>query len=416
MHDWWWLVAPPVLTFLFHDFWLLYVRWKMFYGLDWLLLEIKLPQIVERTPQAMEQVFLGLHGMYSKPKVTQKYFRGEVPNWFSVELASINGETHFYIRVLSKFRNLVESHVWAQYPDAEIREADDYTVTVPRGLPNASWDVWGTEFVLQKQDVYPIRTYIDFENPVEERRLDPLAAVLEVMSSLGPGEQLWFQIVAEPIIDNWRAQGEEVINRLISKKSAKRQNVFEAFLDGSLTFVGGALTDVLEAIFPGLATPPETQKKYEPQAPPSMMMHLSQPEKDIVEAIGKNIAKMAFLVGVRVVYVARRDVFNKAMPSAVFGSIRQFNTLNLNGFKPNMRTLPNAYYIMPKFRNEFRKRRLDWRYRLRFFHGRFAKRYVLNVEEMATVYHFPGMLVAKAPMLSRIDAKRAEPPATLPTA
>jgi len=146
------------------------------------------------------------------------------------------------------------------------------------------------------------------------------------------------------------------------------------------------------------------------------MMHLSQPEKDIVEAIGKNIAKMAFLVGVRVVYVARRDVFNKAMPSAVFGSIRQFNTLNLNGFKPNMRTLPNAYYIMPKFRNEFRKRRLDWRYRLRFFHGRFAKRYVLNVEEMATVYHFPGMLVAKAPMLSRIDAKRAEPPATLPTA
>jgi len=39
--------------------------------------------------------------------------------------------------------------------------------------------------------------------------------------------------------------------------------------------------------------------------------------------------------------------------------------------------------------------------------------FVMTTEELATIYHFPGD-VSRTPTLSRITAKRAEPPANLP--
>ena len=101
------------------------------------------------------------------------------------------------------------------------------------------------------------------------------------------------------------------------------------------------------------------------------------------------------------------------MHPSIFGVIRQFNTQNLNGFEPNKKTLPNIAYLFPKQRNYMRKRRLDWRYRLR---RQARKRFIMSIEELATIFHFPGTLVAKAPAVARIEAKRGEPPTTLPTA
>ena len=37
----------------------------------------------------------------------------------------------------------------------------------------------------------------------------------------------------------------------------------------------------------------------------------------------------------------------------------------------------------------------------------------MNIEELATIYHFPGD-IASTPTLSRVEAKKGEPPANLP--
>lgn len=72
--DWWWVVAPPVLIFVANDLWLIYKRNEFkFYTMEWVLLEVHLPQLVERTAQAMEQVFAGFHGMYSRVKWFERY-------------------------------------------------------------------------------------------------------------------------------------------------------------------------------------------------------------------------------------------------------------------------------------------------------------------------------------------------------
>jgi hypothetical protein len=47
----------------------------------------------------------------------------------------------------------------------------------------------------------------------------------------------------------------------------------------------------------------------------------------------------------------------------------------------------------------------------RYFH---PYTYVLNTEELATLFHFPGQIL-KVPTLERIESKEASPPPNLPT-
>ena len=42
-------------------------------------------------------------------------------------------------------------------------------------------------------------------------------------------------------------------------------------------------------------------------------------------------------------------------------------------------------------------------------------KFILNTEELATMFHFPGRAVAPAPFVPRVEAKRGEAPPGLPT-
>ncbi len=77
-------------------------------------------------------------------------------------------------------RDLVESAIYAQYPEAMITEVDDYVSGIPDDYPNETHDVWGTEWTLVTNQYYPIRTYKDFEDSsAEDIFKDPMAALLE---------------------------------------------------------------------------------------------------------------------------------------------------------------------------------------------------------------------------------------------
>ena len=98
-----------------------------------------------------------------------------------------------------KNRNLVENAIFSQYPDAELHEVEDYTKRLPQVLPNAEYDLFGADFTLQKEDAYPIRTYIDLEdiNVKEEedkifktlllQKLNELARKIPTSTGLGGG-------------------------------------------------------------------------------------------------------------------------------------------------------------------------------------------------------------------------------------
>ena len=112
-------------------------------------------------------------------------------------------------------------------------------------------------------------------------------------------------------------------------------------------------------------------------------------------------------------YLAHKEVMNKAKGVESFmGAMRPFESLDLNGFKVGKSTKTAANYVLVKQRLRTRQIKLLRAYKSRsmWLGGGF---FVLNIEELATLYHFPNISV-KAPLLKRTEAKRAEPPFGIP--
>ncbi|OGY66273.1 MAG: hypothetical protein A3A04_02480 [Candidatus Harrisonbacteria bacterium RIFCSPLOWO2_01_FULL_40_28] len=401
----WWIITPTFLVFVVWDLWLMYIKGAFIRGIKWKLLEVQVPKEVLRTPKAMEQIFAAVHSMLSSiTKLRDKYWYGKVQLWTSFEIVGNAGGIRFYVRVPADFQRLIESAVYSQYPNAEITEAEDYVAMLPSIVPNQVYDVWGVDLFLAKDSGYPIRTYSYFEEKEEERRLDPIAALGEVMSTLKNDESAWIQVLIRPIDDSWKKKGEELINKLIGKKSIPKKTSWEKSSDSFWMFIKNL-------IFAPIQSPnwdaPEEQKPT-----PSNLSSLTSGQQDVIKAVDGKISKLGFEGAVRFVYIDRRDAFTRANIAAVMGFFKQFNTQNLNAFKPNGDTITSVNKgLFKKWKTADRKRKMFSAAMLRMIPRQVS---VFNTEELATIYHYPASFVG-APQLRRIETKRGGPPPGLPT-
>lgn len=393
----WWLYGPVLLFLLLNALFQAYTKAKFIAAVNWILLEIKAPRDISRSPKAMESVFSGLHGILDKPKRWEKIFKGKTQLWYSLELIGKAGETHFYVRAPGQFRNLVESQFYAQYPNSEITEVSEDHINSLASRPSEGYDVFGSEYVFTKEDAYPIRTYPQFEelNPSNEpgavRRVDPLAAISEVYSNLNPGEYLGVQILAKPTGDDWVKAGQAVVDKL----SGKKPKPSEPGLLSKIFFA-------IDKLIPGGA--PAEEKKEERKEPPTPGQY------EVMKAVEASLSKLGFECIIRFIYAAPKETFQRARVSALGGAFKQFNTYNLNGFKWNMRIATLAKQPFKKAKVRRKKIRIFYNFKRRAF---INKSMILNVEELATIYHFPDVVV-RSPLIPRIEAKKGEPPAGLP--
>jgi len=381
---------PVVLGILFWNFWLRAVRRKWISNREWVMLEIKLPKDIRKTPFAME-VALGAFFQKLRGTWVEWYFQGRVRNWFSLELVSLGGDVKFFIRTPEFFKDVIEAQIYAQYPTVEIYEVPDYTKYVNyTSEPESEWDIWGTEYKLEKEDAYPIKTYIDFhldkEGIKQEEMVDPMTATIEFLGSAKKGEQIWIQIMIQPTDkrfkksgawfkkEDWKGQGEALIEKII-KKARSRSG-------------GDEKSPVL----------------------------LSSIEKNQIDAIERNIAKLGFDCGIRAVYLAKKDKFNASNIVSLLGLFRQYASNELNEIKyTNATGFQYPWQDFRKIRENKKKRIMFDAYKRRsFFYVPYRRKpFVLNMEELATIFHFPGG-VAETPTFGRIESKKGEPPVNLP--
>lgn len=402
----WWTITPFVLFFILYSTWIYYIRLRYASGLRWITLEIRLPQEVEKTPKAFEIVLSGIHGLAKNLNIVEANIQGMVPEWLSLEIIGSGGETHFLVRTFEKSRNLIEAKIHGEYPNAEIIEVEDYATHLPPDIPNKDYNLFGTEMILVKPDGYPIRTYEFFEAQVEEQRHDPLASLADGLSKLGDREHVWVQFVIQPTTDvAWQEDGKKLVGEIMGRK-AEAKSPFALDALGGLIGIVGEIGEVLVSGKVGPKTPEKQATSFDSIS----SLRLSPGEREVVEAIEKNVAKLAYRTTIRFLYIAHNDVYNSINIASMFGFFRQFNTLNLNGFKVNKATIPSVDFLFPKQRNFWKKRRLFLNYKRRYLG---PKVHILNTEELATLYHFPGRVVA-APMTPRIGAKKGEPPPGLP--
>lgn len=399
----WWLFLPLVLFNIFKASWLYDRHVRYWNSLEFALLEIKLPPDVLKTPKAMEYTLVGLNGLWDELKWKDIWIKGETLPWISLEIVGSGGDVHFYIWTQRKYINFVESQVYAQYPEAEIMEVEDYTKNVPPLLPSKDWDVWGSDLTLVKPNPYPLRSFVDFEEMVEERRLDSAASIAEIMNKMRSGEHIWIQIIIEPTfqLDELKKEGDRVIAKLMGRKTNERLTFYEA------------LRDAADSSFKNIVGLEKATTTEDPWA--STEFRLTPGEREVLKKIDEKTAKISFYTMIRFLYIGRKDVFSRANIGALFGFFRQFNTYNMNALKPNSRTLPKRSFIyFRKLRTFFRKFRLVQWYKWRVgLPGNISPYFILNVEELATIFHLPGLIV-KAPIMPRVQSRKIAPPVALP--
>ena len=393
----WWIVLPVAFYFIFKPLWLDHVIKNRLIGLKNVLIEIIPPKEIEKGPKMMESFFAGIAGVVVTIGPFEKYLKGDITNIFSLELVGAEGEVHYYIRMEEKYRNMVEAQIYAQYPDAEIREVEDYVKKFPKIIPNKDWDLWGTDIMFVMPDPYPIKTYDKFEESVTGEMIDPMAAIVEVLGRLTPGQHIWLQFVTQPLTERWREDEVALIGKLAGKEKKKSK--------GILGHIGDIISDVLTAIF----KPPEA-KKSEKKVEQPLEFRLTPGEKEVLKAVEENLGKNAFLTKMRLIYLGRKEGYDKSFISTFFGTLKQFSDLNLNSFKPYDGSKTYAYYLFKKNRMAYRQRKIYRRYKDRDMSG---KKIVFSTKEMATVFHFPDMGVM-APTLPRVESKKGSAPVNLP--
>jgi len=377
------------------------------------LLAIDIPPMNVQTPKAVEQLFTHIFSVMEPPSIGNTYRRGFKQHYFSFEIISIEGYIQFIIRTLDKYRDVVESAVYAQYPDAEITEVEDYVSSVPDNYPNDTHDMWAADYVLTQDQAYPIRTYEEFEHTISKDTVfkDPMSAILESFSRIGPGEQVWFQMIIAPLEEwRWKEDAIKKIKELIGEKEEKKSNIFGKFF-GGFASVGKVITDELDWQLTSVEGAPGGPDSGRDDGPKNEILYLTPGQKKILEAMENKIRKLAFKTKIRLVYVARKEVFKPSRTVNSFtGALNLFNIPSSNGLLPKY--LTSVEYFFKDYRQNYRKNLLMYAYKKRNKNiGK--KSYVLNIEELATIWHFP-MSYVKVPLVQTAQAKVSEPPSGLP--
>ena len=388
--------APLLLSMIAWYSWKYYINRLHLSEIKWTMLEVRVPRDVFKSPMAMELVLI--NALYQTGGVGtwyHKHWLGNVPVYFSLEIVSIEGAVRFFIRTQPKFVSVIESAVYAHYPQAEVNEVEDYTLSVPPHGKDGSWSTFGTEFKLTKSDAVPIKTYVDYGLDKvgllkDEQQIDPISSTMELLGSMSEGEQFWIQIVVRPA--NWARYPDPKAEWHEWHKKIKWTDVGKAEIEKMLEKTKG--------------------KEGKPGVP------LTKTEQDTLAAIEKSITKFGFDAGIRAIYIAKKEQFDASRIAALTGIFRQYNTAELNGFAPcNVTSFDYPWQDFSGNRTVELKQGMLEAYRHRgFFYPPYdagKNIFVLNTEELATLYHFPGR-VSETPTFARIEAKKSEPPVNLP--
>ena len=423
------LVGVVILGWLTWKVWLHYIQQDFISGMDFVLLEIIPPREVLRSPKAMELFISNALYHQSGKGGREEFWQGAVHFWFSLEIASIDGQVHFYVRSPTRSRNIIETQMYAQYPQAQVKVVEDYTLAIDEISERSSWMAWGCEFRLEKASAFPLKTYIDYgldKDPKEEFKVDPISPLIEFFGSLQRGEQAWVQIVVTPShIDSTYKKSDWVVEA--------RKTLFKLLED--YTAIKGE---------PG--APLGKDSRIEIRVPAFL--------DRATKAMSAKTSKLGFETGIRLVYVAKKEVYTVNRRKDIRLIFRQYSAPDVNGLTRFNSTQGDALNssimglspeqvltLADRMVHEYRERAffyLPMRHHLfsiHMFESVFPKpiihavamfflkpiflpyfnhqTFVLNTEELATIWHFPGQIL-KVPTLERIESKEAAPPTNLP--
>lgn len=360
-----WYIWMPIVAILAYLTYRNYKRASFIEEGEQTLLMLEIPKANDKKELAAEQMFASLHGILRDKK--ELAMTGGMQEHISFEMASIGKHIRFYVWVPKHLQNFLEGQIYAQYPTVQIHEAEEDYAKREISQPV----VYSAELALIDNEVLPIKTFQSFE-------VDPLAGITATLAKLDTSnEETWIQVIARPIADDWHRKSQRYVSKVKESGSSSGGDFFEN--------VGGYMIKLLEALW----------KPPEPTAGASGAKELSERDKTRISEAENKSTKLGYQVKIRMIYLGHDETTAKQRMQAIVGTFKQYNSTNLNGF-----TMRKPSFDREKIAE----------YAARFFIDR---GYVLNIEELASVFHLPHTNV-ETPNIVWASSKTAEPPAKLP--
>ncbi len=326
---------------------------------------VQVPRNNEKGPLSAQFMFASIHGIYKSAR--ERLNDGSFQEHISLEIVSMAKYIKFYIYVPTHLKDFIEGQMYSQYPNVEIREVEDYTLAKrPEGLHFA-----GTELDLIRRDIYPIKTFLNFE-------VDPLAGITGVLAQVEDDEQIWVQTLIRPVDDSWQRKAITYVNdlkngRITNLSGGKGAKKFLSFIFNVIKF---------------LSAPPDVMAKG---------FKLPGPVEQAAKAIEEKSTKLGYETKIRLIFLSPKDPEALRLKvQSIVGAFKQYNASNLNGF-----TYGSVQIDDPDFLNQVQTRSFE------------EKGFVLNIEEIASLYHLPTITV-ETPSIVWAGSKKGEPPAVLP--
>jgi hypothetical protein len=296
---------------------------------------------------------------------------GQMPS-IALEIASQigNADISFYICVPKYLESVFEKYVQGVYPRAIIDKVpNDYSIFEPQG------ETAGAYLKLKENPLFPISTYQTLEK-------DPLATITNNLSKITANEGAAVQLVIRPLSSfNLRKKGEKVLTAIREGKSV-RSAVSDAMQGGFSRAVSDALS-----------SPPPKKK----EAPVSDKKEQGFDQAGY-DAIQNKIQKQPFETNIRLIASAQTKDRAEEILQNLISSFSQFSISAINSFDTK-EVKGNA---LRKFVYDFSFRTFSEQ-----------QKNILNVEELASLYHFPTHLT-ETPYIRAVKSSDAPPPADLP--
>jgi len=347
----------------------------IFKALKMTLFEVSLPGAIKDDAQKnknlkeliskMEQFYAGMFSVEKDDKAGSGYFALELSN------ANHSEEIIFYISVPDSKRSLFEKQAQSIFPNVKLVEKkNDYNIF------NESGDYVGSSALFAKNDIFPIKTYDQFD-------YDPLNVLLNSFSKVDKdGEGASIQIIVKP------APAEKIsFYKRVLKEMEKGLKFNEALAKADSSFFG-----IIKQIGKDII---KEKKKDKDDKKEDTGASNATPIENIKAKISSPIAS----VNIRIFASSNTSEEASAVLSDIESSFNQFENTNGNKIK----------FERAEGKNLLKLAR-DYSFRI------FNENKVLNtnLKELTTIMHLPEVDFNSASQLKKTEAISAPAPLDLP--
>ncbi|HEX9503168.1 MAG TPA: type IV secretion system DNA-binding domain-containing protein [Patescibacteria group bacterium] len=356
--------------------------------LDSVFLEISIPKEntdQENEPQKEEKNIIAIAEQFFSTITTtsderdMSHFLG-IDEYITFEVGAHKKNISFYINVPKRLQNLIEKQLHAQYPKAQI------DVVKPYNIFNENSKVTAAELTLQKNYVFPIRTYKVMES-------DPLNALSNSLSKLSDEEGAAIQLLISPASQHWQAKPRRYALQI---QQGRNPDVVTSSL-GNKTMNGffSLLSSAFNAFF-NSSKPQQMPTGHIDTSGMTKPLSLTPMQQELIKKFEEKASRPGYKFNLRVVSSSLDLPTAQSNLKNILSSFMQYSMPPFNGFKVVKRKNEQIVsdYIFRVFRNTS---------------------VILNTEELASIWHLPTRFM-ETPNIKWLSAKKAPAPVNTPQA